>query len=284
MKQVTNVTVDISNPQILIVHEKQNDSNRWIYATITDNRQAFTIPANTYGIVRVGKPDGNACVYDSDSEGSAIIISGSTVQIKLVDQALTAPGIAVISVGLFNRSSEKITAFNFKLDIEKDAVTDQEIQSTSYYNILTAQIAHVIQMYEDTQGLTASATSVGASQSASATVTGGSGTPLNIAFRIPRGPAGLTTNFIAYTNKTLSSTDFVADQTYVFYPYKAQLPLSSAVTSSMTAIVIFNADDAISGIFAPECDVYNGGIWIYATSPKSVTIPTILAIEATVGS
>ena len=284
MRQITNISLDISIPQLIVVHEKQGDSGRWVYATLLDHGTEYSIPANTYGVVRVRKPDGTGCVYDSDEHGSAVIISGSTVQVCLVDQALTAPGRALCSVGLYNSQAERITAFNFSLDIERDPVADAVVVSSDYYNILTAQIAWVETMYESIRGLTASAVSIGAGQEATATVTGGDGVPFNIAFGIPRGAAGLQTSFIKYSDKAVSQSDFVSDSTYPEYPFKARVPLSAAVTASMTAFVVLGVADQESGVFCPGATLYAGGVEIYATRPQALTIPTILIVDAEVGA
>ena len=63
---------------------------------------------------------------------------------------------------------------------------------------------------------------------------------------------------------------------YVNYPYHATIPLSN-VTNSMSPDVIFNVDEATSGIYAPIAEAYNGGIYIYSSviPPSNITIPLI---------
>lgn len=62
------------------------------------------------------------------------------------------------------------------------------------------------------------------------------------------------------------------------FPYFGAIPLTGA-TASMTPEVVFSVADAMSGIFAPVAETYNGGVYIYASelpSATTITIPTIL--------
>lgn len=62
------------------------------------------------------------------------------------------------------------------------------------------------------------------------------------------------------------------------FPYFGAIPLTGA-TASMTPEVVFSVADAMSGIFAPVAETYDGGVYIYASelpSATTLTIPTIL--------
>ena len=82
---------------------------------------------------------------------------------------------------------------------------------------------------------------------------------------------------LQFTNTVVAPTAFVDDTTYEAYPYRAKIQLSG-VTSTMIPEVIFGVADAMSGMFAPAAESYNGGIYIYATGQPeaNITIPTIL--------
>lgn len=279
MNQITNITVDISTPRFILVHEKQNDSNRWIYAAVTDNGTDFNIPSGAIGIVRVAKPDGTACVYDSDDFGSAIIVSGSTVQIKLVDQVLTVAGTAVMSVGLYTSGSERITSFNFKIEIEKDAVTDQTIESTDFYNVFSSRIAYILEQESKFRNATAVAEPLPSSADPTIDFTEADGA-YHFEFGIPRG-ISLSTAFFAFNNKV--STEFNYNSTHPAFPYRATIPTNSATTSNMTALVFFSDAQMDTLHYAPYADCYNGGVYIYSTVPgDAITVPRILVIDGTV--
>lgn len=89
--------------------------------------------------------------------------------------------------------------------------------------------------------------------------------------------AGRELRKLQFTNTVVPTTAFASDVTYSDYPYKATVPLSGAL-SSMTPNVIFAMAEATSGVFAPVCESYNGGIYLYATEvpASSITIPNII--------
>ncbi len=80
-----------------------------------------------------------------------------------------------------------------------------------------------------------------------------------------------------YVNVTVKVADIVSDETYEDYPYRVDLSLSGA-TSSRIPTVMFSANDALSGNFAPVSATYNGGVSIYMkTVPEAnMTIPSII--------
>lgn len=140
MQQITYITIDVGRVDSLppIIPAKQGDTGRYVQATVTDKGVPFT-PSGAIAVARIRKPDGTACVYD---EG--ISISGGVVMFPLVDQALTAAGRARGEISLYTSAADRITTFDFWIDIEKNAVSDGEIVSTDYYNALTALAAQIL--------------------------------------------------------------------------------------------------------------------------------------------
>ena len=82
---------------------------------------------------------------------------------------------------------------------------------------------------------------------------------------------------LQFFNTVVNSSSFVSDATYSDYPYRATITLTGVV-NSMIPEVIFGLADAISGVFAPISESYNGGIYIYANDvpASNITIPTII--------
>ena len=64
---------------------------------------------------------------------------------------------------------------------------------------------------------------------------------------------------------------------YEDYPCRATIPLTN-VTSMMIPDVIFALEDSTSGIFSPNSETYNGGVYIYSSEipSNSIVIPTIV--------
>lgn len=80
-----------------------------------------------------------------------------------------------------------------------------------------------------------------------------------------------------FADTVIAINGFVADATYADFPFRATVPLTG-VTASMVASVVLSLADATSGKFAPVCDTYAGGVYLYSTETNAVaiTIPTIV--------
>ena len=140
MQQITHITIDVGRVNSLpsIVPAKQGDTGRVIQATVTDKGVSFDMTGAT-AIARIHKPDGTNCLYD---EG--VTVEGNTVVVPLVDQALTAHGRARGEINLYTSAADRITTFDFWIDIEKSTVADGEIVSSDYYNALTQTAAQIL--------------------------------------------------------------------------------------------------------------------------------------------
>ena len=76
----------------------------------------------------------------------------------------------------------------------------------------------------------------------------------------------------------LVSPSFEADSTYANYGYKGVCSLLD-VTSNDIAEVVFSVEQVDSGVYAPVCDTFNGGVNIYASDNTAMTIPNIIVIK-----
>lgn len=125
-----------------LIYAKQNDSQtRFIAASLFANGQPFSVPDGVVAMFRAGKPDGTACFYDSNETGTpAITIEGNLVTVELAEQVLTAPGNVQAEINFYTAGGEKLTSFSFAIQVEKSVLTDQEIVSSDYYNVLTEQV------------------------------------------------------------------------------------------------------------------------------------------------
>ncbi|MBO5038825.1 MAG: hypothetical protein J6C85_05155 [Alphaproteobacteria bacterium] len=80
------------------------------------------------------------------------------------------------------------------------------------------------------------------------------------------------------TNLTASVANIVADETYADYPYKLDIPVTSATTAHAPTVV-FDPASAVSGNFAPISTALDGYVRIYlkeAPETETITIPAIL--------
>lgn len=88
---------------------------------------------------------------------------------------------------------------------------------------------------------------------------------------------GAQERFLCGRNKTIATSAWASDTTYADYPYRASIALPSITAVSFVEIV-FSPADATSGNFAPVCDTYAGGVYLYAKAvpDAAITIPTIV--------
>ena len=82
---------------------------------------------------------------------------------------------------------------------------------------------------------------------------------------------------MVFLNTTILPAAFEDDNTYEDFPYKASLILSS-VTSTMIPEIIFGLNEILEGTFAPICESFDGGIYLYSNiiPTETIIIPTII--------
>lgn len=82
---------------------------------------------------------------------------------------------------------------------------------------------------------------------------------------------------LAFYNTAVSASAFIADNTYPDFSFRASVALTG-VLESMIPDIMLSLEDATSGNFAPVCECYNGGLYLYAASvpDADITIPTII--------
>lgn len=152
MQVTKNITLDLlETGSPVIIKAKQNDRNtRYIAAHLYVDGLAYPVPSGTEIAFRYKKPDGTAGFYDTLMDNSpAITVSGNTVTVELVEQVLTAAGCVHCEINMYNAASEKLTTFTFEISVEESVLTDAEITSSDYYNVLTAEIAKALQAVTD---------------------------------------------------------------------------------------------------------------------------------------
>lgn len=192
MQSMTYITVDLQRPNGAVVYAKQNDRlSRAVTMSMTDGGTSWTPPAGALAVVRYIKPDGTIGLYDSLENGSeAVSTAVATATVYFAEQMLTVPGDVRAEVDFFTSAGDRLTTFFFLIRVQPSAVSDGEIESTDYFNLLSAQITQVLAAHADLLGLTATATALAAGSTPTVNVSGGSGTPYVFEFGIPRGSTG----------------------------------------------------------------------------------------------
>lgn len=168
MQAITPIILRMDSPNTLQrVYAKQNDKlSRYIVASLACGAAAWTPPEGVAGAVRYKKPDGTAGFYDTAEDGTdAIALSGATVKMYLAEQVLTVPGEVAMEINFYTAAGAKLTSFGWTLVVKPSAVPDSAIQSTDYYNTLTAQIAKALE-YKNAAAASATAAAASAEEAA----------------------------------------------------------------------------------------------------------------------
>jgi hypothetical protein len=190
----TSVKLNFQSPNIsTVVYAVQNDRlSRHITAQLLDGSAPWTPPTGAGAFIRYLKPDGTAGFYDVDENNDpAIVLSGSTATLTLAEQATTVPGDVYMQLNFYGTDGSKLTSFCWILRVQKSVLEDATIISSDYYNILSEQIAAVLNAAAALTGLTATASGLPTGSAPTVTVTGGAeGVPYNLDFGLPAGPVG----------------------------------------------------------------------------------------------
>lgn len=148
MKSTTSINLNLQLPNYSVaVYAVQGDTmSREIEAALFDGQTPFTPPAGALGTVRYYKPDGTSGFYDTleDEETVAVTWDDNVATIRLAEQTVTVPGEVLVQLSFYSAEAERLSAFTFRLFVEKNPYSDQEFESTDYYSVLTARIAAVL--------------------------------------------------------------------------------------------------------------------------------------------
>lgn len=82
---------------------------------------------------------------------------------------------------------------------------------------------------------------------------------------------------LIFTN--VSANNWVSDSTYTNFTYKCEISNLTGITSTMTAIVIFNPDDNINNDYANISLTGTNSITIYSKLNTNITIPKIIVFK-----
>ncbi len=80
---------------------------------------------------------------------------------------------------------------------------------------------------------------------------------------------------IILTNTAIASADWVSNDDFAEYAYRANIA-NVSVTANMHASVVFSDEDAATGEYSPICQTHSGGVYVYSKENKAITIPTII--------
>ena len=136
------ITLDLQADNTAVVRAMQ-DSIRSpvITAQLRDGGVAWAPASSLLVFIRYRKPDGTAGFYDSIGSSQAWSVDGSEITFTVAPNALTVPGPVYMEINFYTSSGgTKVTTFPFVLMVKESVLSDAEIVSSSYYNVLSSQI------------------------------------------------------------------------------------------------------------------------------------------------
>lgn len=147
MQSITTLSLNLQHPNFATtMHAVQHDRlTRKIIATLADGGTAWTPPTGSLGMIRFLKPDGTMGFYDTDENGNAAVTwTGNVATIMLVEQMLTVAGDVCCQMQFYNSGEERLSSFSWVIKVQQNVVTDETIESTDYFNVLTQRISDIM--------------------------------------------------------------------------------------------------------------------------------------------
>ena len=144
MQSITTLNLNLQYPNYATtMHAVQNDKlTRKVTAILFDGSTPFVPDEGALGMVRFHKPDDTNGFYDVDEAGNdAVTWEGNVATVSLAEQALACAGIVLCQIQFYTEDGQRLTTFTWKIDVQESAVSDEQIMSTDYYSVLTAQIS-----------------------------------------------------------------------------------------------------------------------------------------------
>lgn len=189
MRVITDLPpIDVLEPGLVVTHAVQNDKlTRWFRATLYEGPSLFVPEAGATATIKFMKADGHQGWYDQLEDGTvAVSMNGSVITFGMTAQALSCAGSTKVNVGWYHPNGEIISSFAITIIVDPDP--SGSFVSTDYFNVLSLEMASVLNAARNLTGLTADAHALSAGSEPTVEVTGGGEENYNLSFGIPTGP------------------------------------------------------------------------------------------------
>lgn len=153
----SNVNVDMTSWSQRIMYAMQYDNmTRYAKVALFEEGVVWNVPDGVDGVFVGSKPDGTYFVYDEIDGEQAVTWSDNVVAVALHEQVLAVAGNVVCEVRFYNSDGKRLTTFPFTIVVQKSAVNDDEVTSSSYFNVLTEQIGEALTVLDSLAPITSS--------------------------------------------------------------------------------------------------------------------------------
>ena len=179
LTSVSVIDLDTSQPFVSVVHCKQYDTVRMVEAHLFFSGVKWYVPTdNIYAMISYKKSDNIGGFYDVTESGIiAVSVKAddrSVIYLALDAQMLRTPGETRTDVVFYDTITEgRLGLFQFILDVEEAAITEVDLASNPYFNILAEEIKAVLEADAKITGLSADASALKPDAQPTVHVTGG---------------------------------------------------------------------------------------------------------------
>lgn len=179
LQTITEINLDINQPGVAVVHAKQYDTVRQVKAHLFYNGVKWLVPSSNFeAVVGFKKADRIGGFYDETESGeTAITVDGSDrsiIYILLDRNVVTTPGNVNTEITFYDSiTTGRLSTFSFITQVEEATVTELDLTSSPYFNILAEDIKKVIESADAMTGLSATVSRLAPDTNPTVTVTGG---------------------------------------------------------------------------------------------------------------
>lgn len=164
LQTITEIDLDINEPGVTVVHAKQYDTVRQVKAHLFYNGVKWLVPSSNYvAVVGFKKADRIGGFYDETEDGrTAITVDNSDrsiIYILLDRNMVTTPGNVSTEITFYDSITKgRLSTFSFIAQIEEATVTELDLTSSPYFNILSEEIKAVLEADAAMQDIHATST------------------------------------------------------------------------------------------------------------------------------
>lgn len=146
--QKFNIELDAPSTPLVLYSMQGDSQSRFFQMTITQGGTPWAPPAGAAWTVRFGATNMPAGWYDTITEvgGSthpAVVVSDNVAVVEIAEQAVSAPGQNILCVLVTDATGYQIASWQFQLLVTAVPGYDAP-EVTTYYNLLTEQVAQVL--------------------------------------------------------------------------------------------------------------------------------------------
>ena len=146
--QQFNIELDAPSTPLVLYAMQADSLSRFFQMTITQGGVPWTPPTGAIWTVRFGAPNMPAGWYDTITEvgGSthpAVVVSDNVAVVEIAEQAVSMVGQNILCVLVTDATGYQIASWQFQLSVT-DVPGYDAPEVTTYYNLLTEQVAQVL--------------------------------------------------------------------------------------------------------------------------------------------